>query len=157
MSRPAAPPPKIGFAASAMLAGVIPITDPPKHLIALMAAAFGVGIDTRLANLMLEIKVAPTTENQWQFSEACKVALRDNDTAFFQHAARITEKLAKKSNLRLFVLIVGKVDKQTPLAVITEKVNQWLVSVGEKPVAIDRVAYEMKAMRRKYKAGKNKK
>ena len=140
-----------------MLAGVIPITDPPKHLIALMAAAFGVGIDTRLANLMLEIKVAPTTENQWQFSEACKVALRDNDTAFFQHAARITEKLAKKSNLRLFVLIVGKVDKQTPLAVITEKVNQWLVSVGEKPVAIDRVAYEMKAMRRKYKAGKNKK
>jgi L-fucose isomerase-like protein len=83
--------------------------------------------------------------------------LRDNDTAFFQHAARITEKLAKKSNLRLFVLIVGKVDKQTPLAVITEKVNQWLVSVGEKPVAIDRVAYEMKAMKRKYKAGKNKK
>ena len=157
MSRPAAPPPEIGFAASAMLAGVIPITAPPKHLIALMAAAFGVGIDTRLANLMLEIKVAPTTENQWQFSEACKVALRDNDTAFFQHAARITEKLAKKSNLRLFVLIVGKVDKQTPLAVITEKVNQWLVSVGEKPVAIDRVAYEMKAMKRKYKSGKNKK
>jgi hypothetical protein len=138
-----------------MLAGCVPIPKPPKPLIARMAAMFGVGIDTRLASLMLNLKLHPTPEDEWLFSEACKAAARSNDTAFFQHAARITATLAKSNNLRLFVLIVGKVDKQTPLAVITEKVNQWLESMGEKPVNIDSVRNEMRAMGLPYKQGRN--
>jgi hypothetical protein len=155
MSRPQSPPPKIGQAAAAMLAGSVPIPEPPKQLVARRVAMFGKGIDTRLSSLMLNLKLHPTPEDEWLFSEACKVALRSNDTAFFQHAARITATLSKSNNLRLFVFIAGKVNKETPLAVITEKVNKWLESMGEKPVGIDSVRNEMGAMGLKYRAGRN--
>lgn len=155
MSRPKAPPAPIGFAAAALLAGTVPITKPPKRLISSMAAAFGVGIDTRLAALMLEIQQAPDQENQWRFAEACKAAARFNDAAFFEHAARISGTLSKSNNLRLFVFIAGKVSQQTTLATITEKVNQWLASIGEKQVGIDSVRNEMRAMGLKYKQGRN--
>ena len=155
MSRPKAPPAPIGFAAAAMLAGTVPITKPPKRLIASMAAAFGVGIDTRLASLMLEIQQAPDQENQWRFAEACKVAARSNDAAFFEQAARISGTLSKSNNLRLFVFIAGKVSKESTLATITGQVNRWLESMGEQQVGIDSVRNEMRAMRLKYKAGRN--
>ena len=152
MSRPKTPPPPIGFATAAMLAGCVPIPKPPKPMIMSMAALFGVGIDTRLAYVM----VSEDIEDHWKFAEACKLAMRDNDTAFFQHAARITETLKTTSKLRLFVYQIGKVERaKRTLTSIQQTVNKWLVSDGKKAVGLDTIRNEMKALGLKYLASIN--
>ncbi len=170
MSRSKSSLPKLSLQVQAMLAGRIPIPPPMESQEKDVDAIFGKrikGLDPRLAELLIDIHLHrgrvlgdehADAEAKWLaqrqelFTLASKVALRVGDAAFFEQTARIVEVLHERDFLRSYVLKIGKlkIASETPLAVIAEQINEWLVTSGKRPVEIAVIRDEMKAMGLKY-------
>jgi len=168
MSRSKSSPPKLSPQVEMMLAGTF---TPPPPTKGQNLQVFGIfskrikGIDPRLADVLIDIyhgqvlgdehadaEAKWLAQRQELFTLASKVALRVGDAAFFEQAARIVEVLNERDFLRSYVLKIGKlkIASETPLSVIAEQVNEWLVNSGKRPVELAVIRDEMKAMGLKY-------
>ncbi len=170
MSRPKSSPPKLSPQVEMMLAGTFTPPPPTKGQNLQVLGVFSKrvkGLDPRLADLLIDIyhgqvlgddhadaEAKWLAQRQELFTLASKVALRVGDAAFFEQAARIVEVLNERDFLRSYVLKIGKLSVDQPLSVIAERVNEWLVSDGRRPVELAVIRDEMRAMGLKYAQAK---
>jgi hypothetical protein len=149
-----------------MLAGRFPAPPPSKGQALRALGVFSKrinGVDPRLGELLIDIHLGEThewaredtewlDERQELFRLASRVAVRVGDSAFFEQVARIVEVLNERDFLRSYVLKIGKlkIASDLPLSFIAERVNEWLVNDGKRPVELAVIRNEMKAMRLKY-------
>jgi hypothetical protein len=149
-----------------MLAGTFTPPPPTKGQVLTALGVFSKrikGVDPRLAELLIvvhrgrvlgdehadgEIKLLAQREEL--FALTSKVAARVGDSAFFEQVARIVEVLNERDFLRSYVLKIGKLSVDQALSVIAERVNEWLVSDGRRPVELAVIRNEMSAMGLKY-------
>ena len=172
MSRPKSSLPKLSPQVQAMLAGSFSPPPPTKGEVLTALGVFSKrikGVDPRLAELLIDIHSGQVlgddhadAETKWLtqreelFALASKLAARVGDSAFFEQVARIVEVLKKHDRLRSYVLRIGKlkIAPDLPLSFIAERVNEWLVSDGRRPVELAVIRDEMRAMGLKYAQAK---
>jgi len=170
MSRSKSSPPKLSPQVEMMLAGSFSPPPPTKGQVLTALGVFSKrikGVDPRLAELLIDVHRGQVlgddhadAETKWftqreeLFALASKVAARVGDSAFFEQVARIVEVLNERDFLRSYVLKIGKLSVDQPLSVIAERVNEWLVSDGRRPVELAVIRDEMRVMGLKYAQAK---
>jgi hypothetical protein len=162
--------PKLSLQVQAMLAGRIPIPPPMESQEKDVDAIFGKrikGLDPRLAELLIDIHLHrgrvlgdehADAEAKWLaqreelFALTSKVAAQVGDAAFFQQVIeilRVLEEIRSEdyfSFVRSYVRKIGKVSPNLPLSFIAQRVNEWLVNDGKRPVELAVIRDEMKAL-----------
>ena len=157
-----------------MLAGTFasppPMEDQEKDVDAIFGKRIK-GLDPRLAELLIDIHLhrgrvlgdehaeAETkwlTQREELFALTSKVAAQVGDAAFFQQVIeilRVVKEIQSEpyfSFVRSYVRKIGKVSPNLPLSFIAERVNEWLVNDGKRPVELAVIRNEMKALGLKY-------
>jgi hypothetical protein len=151
-----------------------PMEDQEKDVDAIFGKRIK-GLDPRLAELLIDIHLhrgrvlgdehaeAETkwlTQREELFALTSKVAAQVGDAAFFEQVIEILRVLKEIrsedyfSFVRSYVRKIGKVSPNLPLSFIAERVNEWLVNDGKRPVELAIIRDEMRAMGLKYAQAK---